>query len=58
MEEYHGTKNIHGDEKIRVKNFLTGYMMTPQKFASYVAQFAEIKEQIKTIKSLLLSLIK
>lgn len=58
MEEKYGTKNIHGDEKVRIKNFLTGYMMTPQQFSESVAQFAQTKKGIKLFKNLLLSFLK
>jgi len=58
MEEKYGTKNIHGDEKVRIKNFLTGYMMTPWQFADYVEQFAQTKNEIRSIKNILLSILK
>lgn len=58
MEERFGTKNIHGNENVRVKNFLTGYMMTPQKFTSYIEQFTQKKEGIKSFKNLLLSILR
>lgn len=57
ISESRSQKNIHGDEKIRVHNFLDGYMCTPATFSRHIQQYARTRKQLKEVRNALLGII-